>query len=35
MYVLELKAGSIKENALKLNDQINFVLKDSDSEAEQ
>ncbi|MGD9345352.1 MAG: DUF192 domain-containing protein [Candidatus Aminicenantes bacterium] len=30
MYVLELKAGSIKQNGLKLYDQVDFVLKDSD-----
>lgn len=30
MYVLELKAGSIMENELKLGDKINFVLEDSD-----
>jgi uncharacterized membrane protein (UPF0127 family) len=28
IYVLELKAGSVKENELKLYDLINFVLKD-------
>ncbi len=30
MYVLELKAGSIKENGLKLYDKVDFVLKDLD-----
>jgi uncharacterized membrane protein (UPF0127 family) len=34
MYVLELKAGSIKENELKLYDQISFVLKESKSKTE-
>jgi len=29
-YVLELKAGSIKQNALKLYDKVNFVLKNPD-----
>ena len=29
MYVLELKAGSIKQNGLKLYDKVNFVLKDA------
>lgn len=32
MYVLELKAGSIKENGLKLYDKVDFVLKDHDRE---
>ena len=27
MYVLELKAGSIQENSLKLFDRLNFVLQ--------
>jgi hypothetical protein len=30
MYVLELKAGSIKQNELKLYDKVDFVLKDFD-----
>jgi uncharacterized membrane protein (UPF0127 family) len=30
MYVLELKAGIISENSLKLYDKVDFVLKDSD-----
>jgi uncharacterized membrane protein (UPF0127 family) len=32
MYVLELKAGSIKQNGLKLYDKIDFVLKGPDSD---
>jgi uncharacterized membrane protein (UPF0127 family) len=31
-YVLELKAGSIKQNGLKLYDKVNFVLKDLNPE---
>jgi uncharacterized membrane protein (UPF0127 family) len=33
MYVLELKAGSIKANGLKMYDKINFVLEDIDHES--
>jgi uncharacterized membrane protein (UPF0127 family) len=32
MYVLELKAGSIQGNGLKLYDKVNFILKDLDRE---
>lgn len=32
MYVLELKAGSIKRNGLKLYDKVDFVLKELDQE---
>jgi len=31
MYVLELKAGSIKENGLKLYDKVDFIIKDIES----